>query len=83
MSIKEILELITETHNILVEDFKYTHKKEPTSKDLLLHTKLVIKEDRLDEIMDEVLLDGEIEDPEETYKLLLVAASIFVPQNLP
>jgi hypothetical protein len=75
MNIRETLELIAETRNVLIEDYKYIHQKEPTDKDLLQHIKVLFKEERAKEIIEEVLSEEEIESSEDVYRILLVAAA--------
>lgn len=75
MNVKETLELISETRNILIEDYRYNHNKNPSSKDLLQHIKTIFKEERVDDIINEVLLD-EQELNESVTRILLVAAAM-------
>jgi hypothetical protein len=75
MNVRETVELIGETRSLLIEDFKFTHGKNPTNKDLLQHIKAIFKEDRVDEIVGEVFLDEE-ELNENISRILLVAAAI-------
>ena len=77
MNIKEILELISETRSVLIEDYKFIHDKTPSQKDLLTHIKTIISEDRVEDILGEVLLEDDLTDSEQTYKLLLVSAALF------
>lgn len=81
MNIKEILELISETRSVLIEDYKFVHEKEPTHKELLTHIKTIIAEDRVDDILGEVLLEEDLLDTEEMYKLLLVTAAVFTKKS--
>ena len=75
MNIRETLELIVETRNVLIEDYKYIHQKEPSDKELLQHIKVLFKEERVGDIIDEVLSEEDIESSEDVYRILLVAAA--------
>jgi hypothetical protein len=75
MSISHTVEIIKETKNILIFDYKSEYKKEPTSKNLLLHVKSLIKDERIDEILEEVLVDEDVMNLEVDYKTLLLTAA--------
>ena len=75
MSISHTVEIIKETKNILIFDYKSEYKKEPSSKNLLLHIKSIIKDERVDEILEEVLVDEDVTNLELNYKILLLTAA--------
>lgn len=75
MSISSTVEIIKETKNILIFDYKSEHKKEPSSKELLLHLKSLIRDERVDEILEEVLVDEDVINLELNYKILLLTAA--------
>lgn len=75
MNIKEILQLIEDTKEILTGDFVYNCDKKPTQKDLLKHINSLIKESRVNEIVQEVLLEEDM-DNDNWFRVLLVAAAI-------
>ena len=75
MSIKETLNLILETRDVLVEDYKSIHHSEPSNEELLAHTKKIVKEGSADEILENVLLEEEIDNVQDLYKLLLLTAA--------
>lgn len=75
MTIKETLNLISETQSVLVEDYTYIHKKEPTNLDLINHVKTLVKTNNVEEILEDVLIEEDIEDVLDLYKLLLLTAA--------
>jgi len=77
MNINDTLEILTQTRKFLLEDYLYIHKKEPTHRDLLLHIKKSFKEGDLDEILEEVLLEYDLDNVDDDYKILLLVASSF------
>lgn len=77
MNIHETLELITNTRELLIEDYNSCYKKSPSNKELLLHVKNIIKEGNIECFLEDIILDGEIEDVDNFYKkLLLVSAAV-------
>ena len=80
MNVGDTLELISETKRFLIDDYEYvTRKKSPNTKDLLNHVRDSYKEGDLDELLEEVLLEYDLDNVDEEYKvLLLVAACVSV-----
>lgn len=76
MNVKETLELISETRSLLIEDYRYSHGKEPSNKELLQHIKTIFKEGRSEDIVGETFL-SEQELGENIVKILFVAAAMF------
>jgi gliding motility-associated-like protein len=73
MNVGDILELIVETREFLIEDCEYVlDVKKPSNKDLLNHVKESFKEGNLDEMLEEVLLEYDLNDMDDDYKLLLL-----------
>jgi len=75
MTIKETLNLILETRDVLISDYTNIHGEDPTNEDLLLHVKKIIKEGNADELLESILLEEDIEDVADLYKLLLLTAA--------
>jgi hypothetical protein len=74
MTIKELIELVDETKEALVKDFKITNDIEPTNKELLTHVRKLYKDGNEDSILGDVFLD-DVDCPEDFYKLLMVFAA--------
>jgi hypothetical protein len=80
MTVGETLELIKETREFLIEDYEYIHKKkQPTSKELLIHVKESFKEGNLDELLEEILIEYDFNNIEEDYKILLLVSACICP----
>ena len=77
MNINDTLEILSETRKFLLEDYVYVHKKEPTRKDLIKHIKNSYKEGELDEILEEVLLEYDLDNVDDDYKILLLVAASY------
>lgn len=75
MNVKETIELIAETRNLLIEDYKEVYGKLPSNKELLQHIKTIFKEGRSEDIVGEIFL-SEQELGENIIKILFVAAAI-------
>jgi len=76
MNVGDILELIVETREFLIEDCEYVlDVKKPSNKDLLNHVKESFKEGNLDEMLEEVLLEYDLNEVDDDYKLLLLVAA--------
>ena len=73
MYIKDLQDLITQANDLLVNDFKTIHHRQPEEQELLNHLKLIIKEGYLEDIITE--LTGEEVRPSDFYKLLFIVAS--------
>jgi len=71
MTIKDTLNLILETREVLIEDYQYIHKKTPDNQELLNHAREIIKENNVEELLSGIL----IEDTIKVYKLLLLSAA--------
>lgn len=74
MTIKELIELVDETKEVLVKDFKVTNDREPSNKELLTHVRKIYKEGIEDSILGDVFLD-DVDCPEDFYKLLMIFAA--------
>ena len=81
MNINDTLEILTQTRKFLLEDYLYVYKKEPSHKDLLLHIKKSYKEGELDEILEEVLLEYDLDNVDDDYKILLLVSASFNLEN--
>lgn len=80
MTVGETLELIKEAREFLIEDYVYVHKKkDPSSKELLLHVKESFKEGDLDELLEEILLEYDFNNVDEDYKILLLVSACVCP----
>ena len=75
MTIKDTLNLILETREVLIEDYQYIHKTTPSNLDLLNHAKVIIKENNIEELLCDVLLEEDIKDVNDLYKLLLLTSA--------
>jgi hypothetical protein len=74
MNLKETQELIDNTHDLLVEDFRLTYHRKPVEKELLIHLKQLIKDGNHLEIVENAIGES-IKCPNDYYKLLLLVAS--------
>jgi hypothetical protein len=74
MTIKELIELVDETKEVLVKDFKIANDKEPSNKELLTHVRKVYKDGNEDSILGDVFLD-DVDCPDDFYKLLMIFAA--------
>jgi hypothetical protein len=54
MTIKELLELVDETKEVLVKDFKDINDKEPNNKELLTHVRKIYKDGTEDNILGDI-----------------------------
>jgi hypothetical protein len=77
MNINDTLEILTETRKFLLEDYVYVHGKDPTRRDLLKHIKKSYNEGDLDEILEEVLLEYDLDNIDDDYKILLLVAASY------
>jgi len=77
MNINDTLEILTETRKFLLEDYVYVHKKDPDHKSLLKHIKKSYNEGDLDEILEEVLLEYDLDNIDDDYKILLLVAASY------
>ena len=71
MTIKDTLNLILETREDLIEDYQYLYKKSPDNQELLNHAKQIVKDNNIEELLSDVLIDDTIN----VYKLLLLSAA--------
>jgi hypothetical protein len=71
MTIKDTLNLILETREVLIEDYQYLYKKSPDNLELLNHAKQIVKDNNIEELLSDVLIDDTIN----VYKLLLLSAA--------
>jgi len=74
MTIKELIELVDETKEVLVKDFKTVNDKEPNNKELLTHVRKIYKEGIEDNILGDIFLD-DVDCPDDFYKLLMIFAA--------
>lgn len=74
MTIKELLELVDETKEVLVKDFKDINDKEPTNRELLTHVRKIYKDGTEENILGDIFLD-DVDCPEDFYKLLMIFAA--------
>lgn len=75
MTIKELLELVDETKEALVKDFKEINDKEPNNKELLTHVRKLYKDGNEENILGDVFLD-DVDCPDDFNKLLLIYAAL-------
>jgi hypothetical protein len=73
MTIKDLSELADEAHELLVKDFKSANKKDPETKELLNHIKILFRDGNEDNILGDLFLD-DVDCPSDFYKLLLLFA---------
>jgi hypothetical protein len=74
MTFKDTEELIDQTREALIEDFRTIYHRDPKNNELFSHIKHIFKEGYQEDILSEVLGD-EINCPNDYYKLLMLVAS--------
>jgi hypothetical protein len=74
MTIKELIELVDETKEVLIKDFKVANDREPSNKELLTHVRKIYKEGIEDNILGDIFLD-DVDCPDDFYKLLMIFAA--------
>lgn len=74
MTIKELIQVVEDAHELLVADFKSETKKTPKDDDLLLHVKTLYKQGLESTILEELFLD-DFDCPEDFEKLVLIFAA--------
>ena len=74
MTFKDTQELICQTYNAIIEDFRTVYHREPKDKELLTHIKHIFKEGYQEDLLSDILGD-EVNCPNDYYKLLMLVAA--------